>query len=58
MRKNELNQPIDRKIDTPAPRRRPFIAPLLISAALIVAVVAAFWVAVVDDPDGGRPVVA
>jgi polysaccharide deacetylase 2 family uncharacterized protein YibQ len=57
MRKNELNQPIDRKIDTPAPRRRPFIAPLLISAALIIAVVAAFWVAVVDDPDGGRPVV-
>ena len=57
MKKNDLNQPIDRTADKPpGPRRRPLVAPLLISAALVLAVVAAFWVAVVDDPDGGRPV--
>ncbi len=56
MKKNDLNQPIDRKAEKPpAPRRRPLVAPLLISAALVLAVIAAFWVAVVDDPDGGRP---
>lgn len=57
MKKNDLIQPIDRPAPAPpAPRRRPLVAPLLISAALVLAVVAAFWVAVVDDPDGGRPV--
>ncbi len=57
MPKNDLNQPIDRVAEKPpGPRRRPLIAPLLISAAIVLAVVAAFWVAVVDNPDGGRPV--
>jgi polysaccharide deacetylase 2 family uncharacterized protein YibQ len=57
MQKNDLNQPIDRKAEKPpAPPRRPLLAPLLISCAAVLAVVAAFWVAVVDDPDGGRPV--
>lgn len=55
MQKNELNRPIDRKVEKPSPPRRPLIAPLLISLALVVAIVAAFWVAVVDDPQGGRP---
>ena len=55
MQKNELNRPIDRKVEKPSSPRRPLIAPLLISLALVVAVVAAFWVAVVDDPNGGRP---
>jgi len=57
MQKNDLIQPIDRKPDkAPASRRRPIVAPLLISFAAVIAIVAAFWVAVVDDPDGGRPV--
>jgi polysaccharide deacetylase 2 family uncharacterized protein YibQ len=55
MQKNELTRPIDRKIEQPSPPRRPLIAPLLISLALVIAIVAAFWVAVVDDPNGGRP---
>lgn len=58
MRKSDLNQPFEPRAEKPAAvRRRPLIAPLVVSAALVLAVVAAFWVAVVDDPDGGRPVV-
>lgn len=56
MPKNDLNQPIETKAAKPSrPARRPLVGPLLISVALVLAVVAAFWVAVVDDPDGGRP---
>ena len=56
MQKNELNRPIDRQAEKPSAPRRPLFAPVLISFALILAIVAAFWVAVVDDPNGGRPV--
>lgn len=57
MKKNDLKQPIETKAaKPPRPARRPLVVPLLISVALVLAVVAAFWVAVVDDPDGGRPV--
>ena len=56
MAKNDLNQPLHRKVHERPPRRPPVLAPVLISAALMLALVAAFWVAVVDDPDGGRPV--
>jgi polysaccharide deacetylase 2 family uncharacterized protein YibQ len=37
-------------------RRRAIVAPALIAAASVVAIVAVLWVAVVDDPDGGRAV--
>lgn len=58
MQKSDLTRPFERPADKPGKmRRRPLIAPLLVSAALVLAVVAAFWVAVVDNPDGGRPVV-
>lgn len=58
MKKSDLNQPFERQAEKPpTPRRRAFVAPLVVSVALVLAVVAAFWVAVVDDPDGGRPVV-
>jgi polysaccharide deacetylase 2 family uncharacterized protein YibQ len=57
MAKNDLNQPL---AGGPAPKapehRRSFIAPTLVAVALVVAVIAALWVAVVDDPDGGHPV--
>jgi uncharacterized protein len=57
MLKKDLNKPIEAKPGKPPQSlRRPIVAPLLISIALVLAVVAAFWVAVVDDPDGGRPV--
>jgi uncharacterized protein len=57
IKKNDLNKPIETKAGKPPrPPRRPLVAPLLISVALVLAVVAAFWIAVVDDPDGGRPV--
>jgi len=52
MAKNDLNQPLHRKVHERPPRRPPVLAPVLISAALRLALVAAFWVAVVDDPDG------
>jgi uncharacterized protein len=56
MIRNDLKQPIETEAPKPPkPARRPLFAPLLISVALVLAVVAAFWVAVVDDPDGGRP---
>ena len=56
MAANDLNIPLHRKGRAPAAPRRPVIAPVLISAALVLALVAAIWVAVVDDPNGGRPV--
>ena len=57
MLKKDLNKAIETAPAKPAkPPRRPIVMPLLISFALVLAVVAAFWIAVVDDPDGGRPV--
>jgi uncharacterized protein len=53
---NDLNTPLHSATRSAAPRRRSVIAPVLISTALLVALVAAFWIAVVDDPDGGRSV--
>lgn len=32
------------------------IAPVVIATALVVAVIAGFWIAVIDDPDGGQAV--
>ncbi len=55
MAKNDLNKPLYRKARR-SPIRRPAFAPILISAAVLLAIFAAFWVAVVDDPDGGRAV--
>jgi polysaccharide deacetylase 2 family uncharacterized protein YibQ len=57
MSKQDLNRPMQGA----APKRRggrigAIVAPLLISLALIVALIAGVWVAVVDDPDGGHPV--
>jgi hypothetical protein len=57
MAKNDLNQPLIRKAGRPLPRWRPVFSPLLISAGLLLGIVTVFWVAVVDDPDGGRTVV-
>jgi uncharacterized protein len=57
MAKNsDLNQPFNRKPDGRPKRRLTLVAPALISAALVLAIVAAFWVAIVDDPGGGRAV--
>lgn len=56
MARNDLNQPLYRETRERPPRRRPLIAPALVSAAALLALVAALWVAVVDDPDGGRAV--
>jgi polysaccharide deacetylase 2 family uncharacterized protein YibQ len=57
MLKNDLNKPLaGGSAPQPSERRRSFIAPVLVATALVVAVVAALWVAVVDDPDGGHPV--
>ncbi len=57
MPKNDLTKPL---AGDPGPRpparRRSVIAPVLVSTAIVVALIAAFWVAVVDDPDGGHPV--
>jgi polysaccharide deacetylase 2 family uncharacterized protein YibQ len=58
MAANDLNQPLRRKgRPAPAQGRRSFVPAALVSAAVILAMVAAVWVAIVDDPDGGRPVV-
>jgi polysaccharide deacetylase 2 family uncharacterized protein YibQ len=54
MAKNDLNKPLRQKARRRNFRWRVPIAPALISAAVVVAIIAAFWVAVVDDPDGGR----
>ena len=56
MAKNDLNQPLHRKLHERRPRRSPVIAPVLILTAFALAMIAALWVAVVDDPDGGRAV--
>jgi polysaccharide deacetylase 2 family uncharacterized protein YibQ len=57
MAKNsDLNQPFNRKPEERPRRRLTLVAPALVSAALMLAIIAAFWVAVVDDPNGGRAV--
>jgi polysaccharide deacetylase 2 family uncharacterized protein YibQ len=55
-KKSDLNQPLSRTPGEPSRRRPPFVASALISAALLLAAIAALWVAIVDHPDGGRPV--
>jgi polysaccharide deacetylase 2 family uncharacterized protein YibQ len=52
---NDLNNPLRRKL-RPRSRRPSVIAPTIIAIAVVLAVVAAVWIAVVDDPDGGEPV--
>jgi hypothetical protein len=56
MAKNDLHKRLQGKF--PLPSRRAGRSLLLRSwqAALLVALLAAFWVAIVDDPDGGRSV--
>jgi polysaccharide deacetylase 2 family uncharacterized protein YibQ len=56
MARKDLNKPLYRETRERPPRRRPFVVPVLVSAASLVALTAALWVAVVDDPDGGRAV--
>ena len=56
MARNDLNNPLRSKSRRVFAARRPVLAPALVAAALLVAVLAAFWVAIVDDPDGGRSV--
>lgn len=56
MARDDLNQPLYRESSERPRRRRPLIVPALVSAASLVALVAVLWVAVVDDPDGGRAV--
>ena len=57
MAANDLNRPMRRKGRTTSASKRLLFAPALVAAALFLAIFAAFWIAVVDDPDGGRPVV-
>lgn len=57
MAKKDIDQPLRAKAVRRSSRRwLTFAAPVLISAALLVGVFALFWIAVVDDPDGGRAV--
>lgn len=56
MAKHDLNKPLQSRSPRVVPARRPVLAPALVVAALFLAILAAFWVAVVDDPDGGRSV--
>ncbi len=57
MRKNDLNQPVaGASRPRPPVQRRSVVAPVLISTAIIVALIAGLWIAVVDNPDGGHPV--
>ena len=56
MSRNDLNNPLRSKSRRVIAARRPVLAPALVAAALLLAMLAAFWVAIVDDPDGGRSV--
>ena len=56
---NDLNNPLRDRTGparTSSGRRRPVVAPTLIAAGLVAAIIAGFWIAVVDDPDGGQAV--
>lgn len=55
-KKSDLKQPLSQKLEERTRRGVPPVASALVSAALILAGIAALWVAIVDDPDGGRPV--
>lgn len=52
---NDLRDPLKSKARR-APRSLPSLSMPLVSAALLLAALIAVWVAVVDDPDGGRSV--
>jgi uncharacterized protein len=55
MAKKDLEKMLRSEPARPARARRPpVVAPVIISVGLIVALVSALWVAIVDDPDGGR----
>ncbi len=60
MAPNDLQNPLRDRTGASRPtsgqRGRPLVAPILTAAALVTAIVAAFWIAVVDDPDGGQAV--
>jgi hypothetical protein len=55
MPSHDLNVSLEGKSQA-APRRRLAIAPAVAAMGLLLAVFVAIWVAVVDDPDGGRAV--
>jgi polysaccharide deacetylase 2 family uncharacterized protein YibQ len=55
MAKRELFNPLRSKAARPAREKGPpIVAPVAISVGLVLAVVSTLWVAVVDDPGGGR----
>lgn len=56
MAANDLNNPFRLKPKRQARQPQPVLAGIVIAGALALALVAAVWMAVVDDPDGGRPV--
>ncbi|MBA3516498.1 MAG: divergent polysaccharide deacetylase family protein [Rhizobiales bacterium] len=56
MAANDLNNPFRSKARREARPRQPALAWAVIAGAAVVAIVGLLWVAVVDDPDGGRPV--
>ena len=55
MAAKDLNTPFRKKAPR-RPRGTPFMASVPIALAVSLAAVAAVWIAVVDDPDGGQPV--
>ena len=56
MAASDLNNPLSPKGGGTTRIRRPILAPAVTSLAVLLALVATVWVAVVDDPDGGRAV--
>jgi polysaccharide deacetylase 2 family uncharacterized protein YibQ len=56
MAANDLNSPLHREAPRVRRRRPPVFASMLVLAGALLALAAALWVAVVDDPDGGRAV--
>ena len=56
MPSHDLNTSLESKAGPPRSRRRLSVAPALAAGGFILALVAAVWIAVVDDPGGGRTV--
>jgi polysaccharide deacetylase 2 family uncharacterized protein YibQ len=57
MAPNDLDQPLRRRTPAPDDRAlRPLVVTGVISAAVVVALAAGVWIAMVDDPSGGQPV--
>jgi polysaccharide deacetylase 2 family uncharacterized protein YibQ len=56
MAQNDFHKPFRQRTRPPASPRRPVLLPALVSAAMLLATLATLWVAVVDDPDGGRTI--